>query len=142
MHPGVDSALQPSGEAVVVDAGGNAYVTGVTVYPHYPFTTPPPPNLVTVPFISKLDPTGSYLVYSTYLGGSGNDQGNGIALDGAGDAYVVGQTFSSDFPTTPGVFQSSCGGTCRSSANVLRQCCRFASHRQSERQFPVLPFNR
>lgn len=51
-----------------------------------------------------VDPT---LLYSTYLGGSYHDQATGIAVDAAGDAYVTGQTFSSDFPTTPGAFQSS-----------------------------------
>jgi hypothetical protein len=108
------------GTGIAVDSAGSAYVTGSTNSVNFPITSG---SLQATcgggcsgtagdAFISKLDPTGSYLVYSTYLGGSGNDQGNGIALDGAGDAYVVGQTFSSDFPTTPGVFQSSCGGTC------------------------------
>ena len=61
-------------------------------------------------FITKLDPTGTSLVYSTYLGGSSNDQANGIVLDAVGDAYIVGQTYSADFPTTVGAFQTSCGG--------------------------------
>jgi hypothetical protein len=61
-------------------------------------------------FVTKLDPTGSSIIYSTYLGGAGNDYGNGIVLDAAGNAYIVGQTFSTDFPTTAGAFQTSCGG--------------------------------
>ena len=52
--------------------------------------------------MTKLNPTGSGLVYSTYLGGSDTDAGNGIAVDGAGSAYVTGFTRSTDFPTTAG----------------------------------------
>ena len=47
------------------------------------------------------------LVYSTYLGGSGTDGANGIAVDGAGNAYVTGYTYSTNFPTTPGAFQTT-----------------------------------
>ena len=52
--------------------------------------------------MTKLNPAGSALVYSTYLGGSGDDNGNGIAVDAAGNAYVTGSTRSTNFPTTPG----------------------------------------
>jgi hypothetical protein len=52
------------------------------------------------------------LIYSTYLGGSETDQGYGIALDSAGNAYVTGHTISTDFPTTPGAFQTVCGSGC------------------------------
>jgi Beta-propeller repeat len=58
-------------------------------------------------FVTKLDATGSGLVYSTYLGGSAADQGNGIAVDGAGSAYVTGFTDSTDFPTTAGAVQTT-----------------------------------
>ncbi len=50
-------------------------------------------------FVAELNATGSALVYSTYLGGSGNDYGNGIAVNSSGDAYVTGRTLSTDFPT-------------------------------------------
>ena len=50
------------------------------------------------------------LSYSTYLGGSSDDVGDGIAVDAAGDAYVTGYTSSTNFPTTAGAFQSSLGG--------------------------------
>ena len=60
--------------------------------------------------MTKLNPTGTALVYSTYLGGTGGDGGQGIAVDTAGNAYVTGQTDSTDFPTTPGAFQTTFGG--------------------------------
>ena len=52
--------------------------------------------------MTKLNPTGTALVYSTYLGGTGDDAGSGIAVDSAGNAYVTGSTDSTDFPTTAG----------------------------------------
>jgi len=61
-------------------------------------------------FVSKLNPNGAALVYSTYLGGSGDDAGRGIAVDSAGNAYVTGQTASSTFPLVA-AFQSSLKGT-------------------------------
>ncbi len=61
-------------------------------------------------FVTKVNPTGTGLVYSTLLGGSALDQANAIAVDRAGDAYVTGETFSSGFPTTVGAYQTSLGG--------------------------------
>ena len=61
-------------------------------------------------FVTKLNATGSGLVYSTYLGGSGSDLGQGIAVDGAGSAYVTGDTTSTDFPTTAGAAQTTPAG--------------------------------
>ena len=60
--------------------------------------------------MTKLDATGSGLVYSTYLGGSDDDSGFGIAVDGAGSAYVTGYTGSTDFPTTAGAVQTTYAG--------------------------------
>ena len=61
--------------------------------------------------MTKLNPACSRLIYSTYLGGSGDDFGNGrIAVDGDGNAYVMGSTTSSDFPTTAGAFQPANAG--------------------------------
>jgi hypothetical protein len=63
-------------------------------------------------FVSKLTADGSALAYSTFLGGSRVDSGRGIAVDGAGNAYLAGTTSSSDFPTTPGAFDTTYhGGT-------------------------------
>src|SRR3990167_2290491 len=98
--------------AVAVDAGGNAYVSGSTNSSNFP--TVEPIQAVNAgggdAFISKLNAAGSALVYSTYLGGStGDEHGYGIALDTAGNAYVTGQTNSTDFPTVM-PFQPARGG--------------------------------
>src|SRR5439155_10781145 len=62
-------------------------------------------------YITQLNPVGSGLVYSTYFGGSGDDQGFGIAVGASGNAYVTGYTSSStNFPTTAGAFQTTFGG--------------------------------
>jgi len=62
--------------------------------------------------VTKFNPTGSALVYSTYLGGSSFvTQGNDIAIDSAGNAYVTGNTFDGGFPTTPGAFQTTFNST-------------------------------
>ncbi|MGH7531585.1 MAG: SBBP repeat-containing protein, partial [Gemmatimonadales bacterium] len=100
------------GRAIAVDADGNAYVTGETASLDFPSTagafraTGAGLNDVVV---TKLDPTGSALVYSTYLGGSRNDAGHAIAVDAAGYAYVGGRTGSETFPTTAGAFQPTSG---------------------------------
>lgn len=107
-----------SGYGIAVDSSGNAYVTGATSSGDFPVTagafqtTCGNPNcgISNDAFVAKFDPTGSALAYSTYLGGSNADTGQGIAVDSAGNAYVAGQTFSPDFPTTPGAFQTTCGG--------------------------------
>ena len=95
------------GSAIAVDASGNAYVVGQSTSNNLP-TTPDAfqtkhGGLDDV-FLTKLNAVGSALLYSTYLGGSGEDFGSGIAIDASGDAYVTGQTYSSNFPITPGAF--------------------------------------
>ena len=57
-------------------------------------------------FVSELNPAGSTLIYSTYLGGRSYEEGHGIAVDASKNAYVTGSTNSHDFPTTPGAFQT------------------------------------
>jgi hypothetical protein len=107
-----------SGGGIAVDSSGNAYVTGATSSGDFPVTagafqtTCGNPNcgISDDAFVTKFNPTGSALVYSSYLGGSNADTGQGIAVDSAGNAYVTGQTFSTNFPTTPGAFQTTCGG--------------------------------
>jgi uncharacterized protein (TIGR03437 family) len=102
------------GSAVAVDAAGNAYVTGYTESSNFPTT---PGALRTASgggsdaFVLKLNPTGSALIYSTYLGGTNrNDSGYGIAVDKDDNAYVTGETSSSNFPTTTGAYRTSFGG--------------------------------
>ncbi len=106
---GPDSTNQPNG--IAVDGSGNAYITGKTSSTAFP-TTPGAFQTVygggnTNAYVTKLNATGSALVYSTYLGGNGADVGYGIAVDGAGNALVAGQTYSTNFPTTAGAFKSS-----------------------------------
>jgi Beta-propeller repeat len=98
--------------ATAVDGSGSAYVTGVTYSTDFP-TTPGAFNTSRGAnydaFVTKLNPAGSGLAYSTYLGGSDVDSGEGIAVDSAGNAFVTGTTHSSDFPTIPGAFQTTLG---------------------------------
>jgi hypothetical protein len=60
--------------------------------------------------VTKLNATGTALVYSTYLGGGAEDRGYAIAVDGSGNAYVTGYTWSINYPVTPGAFQTTKGG--------------------------------
>jgi hypothetical protein len=99
---------------IALDALGNAYVTGSTSSSNFPttpgaFQTTYGGGLVDG-FITKLNAAGSTLLYSTYLGGNGDDWSTGIATDASGNAYVTGTTSSSDFPTTPGALQTTFGG--------------------------------
>lgn len=102
------------GQSIAVDATGSAYVTGYTFSSDFP-TTPgafdTSSNNDNDVFVSKLDAAGANLLYSTYLGGSGNDIGTGIAVDATGSAFVTGSTPSSDFPTTPGAYDTSWNGS-------------------------------
>jgi hypothetical protein len=88
------------GGGIAVDSSGNAYVTGLTESTDFPTMNPLQPSFggVSDAFVAKLNPTGSALVYSTYLGGSGIDNGTGISVDNSGNAYVTGYTFSANFP--------------------------------------------
>jgi len=88
---------QPGG--IAVDAEGNIYVAGSTDSTDFPLATLGSlPGGNTHVFIAKLDPTGSNLIYADYLGGNGQDYGYALALDGANNVYVTGNTGSSDFP--------------------------------------------
>lgn len=99
--------------AIVVDATGDAYVTGQQLSNSFP-TTPGAfqtlaPNFSGSCFISELDPTGSNLLYSTYLGGNVFEKAYGMALQRTGNVYVTGFTSSTNFPTSAGAFQTSLG---------------------------------
>jgi hypothetical protein len=101
------------GDAIAVDGSGNAYVTGLTHSTDYDVT---PGAFQTTKeggsdvFVTKLNATGTALVYSTYIGGSSDDRGYAIAVDGSGNAYVTGGTSSTDYDVTPGAFQTTNGG--------------------------------
>lgn len=89
------------GNAIAVDAHGNAYVAGQTRSVDFPVAAGLQPELMdgADAFVAKLNPAGSDLVYATYIGGSGDDAAEGIAVDDAGNVYLTGWTNSSDFPT-------------------------------------------
>ncbi|HEX6044720.1 MAG TPA: SBBP repeat-containing protein, partial [Pyrinomonadaceae bacterium] len=100
-----------TGLGIAVDASNNAYITGNTTSPNYPTanaiqTTIGGPGVGGDAFVTKLNSAGSSLVYSTYLGGSTSDTGRGIAVDMAGNAYVTGSTFSTDFPIVAGALRT------------------------------------
>src|SRR6266513_444600 len=111
---------------IAVDSSGNAYVTGATVSPNFPTSSGALrtslligicshrtsfDNLRQFPcpdaFVTKLNSTGTAALYSTFLGGTRSDLGIGIAVDSNGDAYVVGETESPDFPVTSTAFQTT-----------------------------------
>jgi hypothetical protein len=105
---------------LAVDANGNAYITGFTVSPDFPMhnalfsqisgTADVTFNLYPVEaFVTELNINGSALIFSTYLGGTGNDTGSAIAVDPAGNSYVTGYTYSTNFPVR-NAFQSSLKG--------------------------------
>jgi hypothetical protein len=102
------------GRDITLDTAGNASVTGLTSSPDFPITTDAIQSDYgggnNDAFITRLNATGTGLVFSSYLGGSNSDGGNGIWVDSAGSIYLTGQTFSNDFPTTPGAFQTVFGG--------------------------------
>ncbi|HLF84156.1 MAG TPA: SBBP repeat-containing protein, partial [Blastocatellia bacterium] len=98
--------------AIAVDAAGNAYVAGYTESSDFPIKNGLPAqvlNFVSEAFVTKLNPGGTALLYSTYLGGGDFDQANAIAVDSSGSVYTAGFSFSTDFPTV-NPFQPVHGG--------------------------------
>ncbi len=103
------------GNSIVIDASGNAYITGVTTCPNYPTTSGAYQTAIGGigyfdAFIIKLNSTGSDLVYSTFIGGNIDDRGQSIAIDASGNAYITGYTQSTNYPTTSGAYQTAIGG--------------------------------
>jgi uncharacterized repeat protein (TIGR01451 family) len=99
---------------IVIDTTGHAYVTGWTESSNFPTTAgayDTTYNGAGDVFITKINQTGSGLVYSTYLGGSSIESGGGIAIDTTGHAYVTGWTESSNFPTTAGAYDTTYNGS-------------------------------
>src|SRR5579864_7659365 len=117
--------------ALAVDSAGGAYITGFTVSYDFPVAGKPyQPQFggsgglsFTVfgdAFVAKLSPSGNQLIYSTYLGGSQDDIGTAIAIDGSGNAFVTGTTVSRNFPTTSGAYQTVLHG---GNQEPLEPCC-------------------
>jgi len=108
-------SLTDQGFGIAVDSAGNAYVTGFLDSANFPTTAGAFDTTINSgdaedAFVTKLNPAGSALLYSTYLGGSGSDGGLGMAVDSAGNAYVTGFTGSANFPTTAGAFDTTSNG--------------------------------
>ncbi len=105
---------EDGGQGIAVDGDGNAYLTGHTYSINFPIANALQSTHgggVSDAFVTKLNPAGSTLLYSTYLGGSGDDFGTGIAVDIAGSTYITGWTYSTDFPTV-NAFQPTFGTGC------------------------------
>jgi hypothetical protein len=121
-------SARDGGTSIAVDASGDAYVTGWACSADFPVQNPIQgqkasgndgdgfPNSDV--FVTELNPTGTGLLFSTFLGGgpggssagqAGDDYGFGLALDGTGNVYVTGNTLSSNFPTTAGAYQTTAG---------------------------------
>ncbi len=103
------------GAALALDAAGNATLTGNTSSVDFPITfgsfdTEHYGNNYPDAFVTRLNAAGNALLYSTFIGGSGLDEGHDLALDAAGNANLTGRTRSADFPITPGVFDDGHNG--------------------------------
>jgi len=108
--------LASNAGSIAADPTGAVYITGTTSSATMPVMNPlPAPNNALHGsaniFVAKMNPAGTALVYSTYLGGTGSDSGGHIAIDSSGNAYVAGGTTSTDFPVTSGAYQATLAGT-------------------------------
>ncbi|HEX3747704.1 MAG TPA: SBBP repeat-containing protein [Bryobacteraceae bacterium] len=110
---GCTMAYPETGQSITVDAKGNVYLAGVTSSTNFPLVNAVQPQLQgsTDAFVAKLNSSGGVL-FSTYMGGSGVDVGNAIALDPSGAIYVAGYTYSDDFPVLTGAVQTALSGAC------------------------------
>jgi Cep192 domain 4/Beta-propeller repeat len=103
-----------SGYAITIDAGGDAYITGSTTSSDFATTSgvfQTTNGGASDAFVAELNSTGTSLVYSSYLGGSGDDSGTGIAIDSSDNAYVTGSTQSPNFPTLNPVQATNAGSS-------------------------------
>ena len=100
--------------SITLDASGNSYITGSTKSINYPITAgafQSSNEFLWDIFVTKLNATGTALIYSTYIGGGGRDEGSSIAVDTSGNAYITGYTESSNYDITPGAFQTTYAGS-------------------------------
>lgn len=98
---------------VAVDSAGDAYVTGVTASTTFPATSAAYQTTYAGDgdvFVTKFNPTGTGILFSTFLGGTGDDVPSQVLLDALGDIFLTGSTTSNNFPTTSGVFQPNYAG--------------------------------
>ncbi len=105
--------LEDRGTSIVLDTLMNAYIAGYTSSPNYNITPGAFQNNYTGQtdvLVSKLNASGSSLIFSTFIGGSNNDFGQSIAIGQLGEIYITGDTRSINYPITPGAFQSINGG--------------------------------
>ncbi|HEU4769511.1 MAG TPA: SBBP repeat-containing protein, partial [Pyrinomonadaceae bacterium] len=103
------SSNSDTGLGIAADSSGNAYVTGLTFSTNFPTLNASQPNTLGSngdAFVTKLNSQGSALIFSTYLGGSGNDTARGIAVDSANNVYVTGSTDSLEFPLVAGALRT------------------------------------
>jgi hypothetical protein len=109
------------GAGLAIDSNLNVYMTGTTWSDNYPLTNGAlrQTRNGTEAFITKLNSTGSTLLFSTFLGGLNDDWGNSISVDIAGNSYITGGTLSSDFPTTSGAYRT----TLRNSSDLFVVKC-------------------
>jgi hypothetical protein len=104
--------------SVAVDSEGHLYVIGSTGSADFPLHNPFQDEFagggatLGDVYVTKIDASGSSILYSTYIGGAGTDVGRGIAVNALGQVVGTGTTFSTDFPSTPGSFQPACSGQC------------------------------
>ncbi|MCS1351717.1 SBBP repeat-containing protein [Mechercharimyces sp. CAU 1602] len=103
------------GCGIAVDEEGSAYVTGSTLSKDFPITSGAAQTVFvgdeSSVFASKLNASGASLLYSTFIGGRNDDEGNAIAINNNGEAFITGTTLSRDFPVTRGAFQQELKGT-------------------------------
>lgn len=116
---------------IAIDPAGNAYIGGVTDSSDFPVTarafqtklagggSGTQCGIAGDAFVTKVNAKGDAVVYSTYLGGTSEDCGEGIAVDSAGHAYIAGETLSTDFPVTTGVFQPACKSCSNGAADTF-----------------------
>lgn len=111
----IGGSLYEYGYGITIDSSGHAYLTGLTRSADFPTTAgvyDTTHNGNSDAYVAKLNPSGSTLIYSTYIGGSSEDRGYDIKIDALGNAYMTGHIESSDFPTTPGTYDSVLDGWC------------------------------
>jgi len=114
--------------SVALDSALNAYVTGFTAATDFPTQSPIQASNgggAYDAYVTKLNASGSALVFSTYLGGSGSDQAVSLAVDKFANMYVTGITSSTNFPTTAGAFQKTCPGSCTYYHGFVSKIGRF-----------------